>query len=86
MDYIYQADPDFPNELSPLQRAGVNVKVGDFITHVNGVDSKGATDLGELLPSHQGDLFGEQTDVERLCCRHDVTLRKFTSVERHVVR
>lgn len=35
---IYQSDPDFPDELSPLVRHDSRVREGDVITAINGVD------------------------------------------------
>lgn len=49
VDYIYKTDPDYPNEISPLLRQGVNMKKGDVITHINGDPSLGTQDIGELL-------------------------------------
>jgi tricorn protease len=36
IDHIFQADPDYPGELSPLAKTGVNVKEGDIILSING--------------------------------------------------
>ena len=49
IDYIYRADPDYPDGISPLARPGLNINPGDVITHVNGVSTLEATDIGELL-------------------------------------
>jgi tricorn protease len=52
--HIYQSDPDLPDELSPLRRYGVNVTVGDLITHVNGVATAEVAELGQLLRGQAG--------------------------------
>lgn len=49
IDYIYQADPDYPNQISPLAHLDVSVSVGDIITHVNGVATLSVTDVSALL-------------------------------------
>jgi tricorn protease len=38
IDYIYQADPDYPHERSPLADPALDVNVGDILTMINGVD------------------------------------------------
>lgn len=38
IDYIYQADPDYPHERSPLADPALDVNVGDVVTMINGVD------------------------------------------------
>ena len=37
IDYIYQTDPDYPDERSPLADPDLGIKAGDVITAVNGV-------------------------------------------------
>ncbi len=49
IDYIYQADPDYPDQLSPLDQPDVDVSVGDIITHVNGVETLSVPDVNALL-------------------------------------
>jgi tricorn protease len=49
IDYIYQADPDYPNERSPLDHPELDVQVGDVIEQVNGVSTLSANHLGQLL-------------------------------------
>ncbi len=46
---IYPADPDLPEERSPLERPGINVGEGDVVTAINGVETMTAPDLGMLL-------------------------------------
>ncbi|MDN5205461.1 S41 family peptidase [Fulvivirgaceae bacterium BMA10] len=54
IDYIYQADPDYPHEKSPLDDPYLDVKVGDVITSVNGKAALSALDIGELLRNQTG--------------------------------
>ena len=54
IDYIYKADPDYPNEKSPLDDPYLDVKVGDIITKVNGIDALSAVDIGELVRNESG--------------------------------
>ena len=49
IDYIYQADPDYPNEKSPLADPYLDIQKGDVITHVNGRSALVAIDIGELI-------------------------------------
>jgi len=55
IDYIYQADPDFPDERSPLDRPGLEVAAGDVITHINGVATISVPDIGALLRNQTGE-------------------------------
>lgn len=54
IDYIYKADPDYPDEKSPLDDPYLNVKVGDIITQVNGKDALSANDIGALIRNQVG--------------------------------
>ena len=49
IQYIYQVDPDYPDEKSPLDDPYYNINEGDVITQVNGVDALSALDIGELI-------------------------------------
>ena len=49
IDYIFKADPDYPNKKSPLDDPFLDIKEGDVITKVNGREALSATDIGELL-------------------------------------
>lgn len=55
IEYIYQSDPDYPSELSPLADPDLNVKVGDVIQSINGVALDGVMDPHLLLREQQGD-------------------------------
>ncbi len=54
IDYIYQADPDYPNEKSPLDDPYLDIAVGDIIRSVNGLNALSGNDLGELLRNQAG--------------------------------
>ena len=54
IDYIYQADPDYPNRKSPLDDPYLDIKAGDVITKVNGKEALTAMDIGELLRNEAG--------------------------------
>ena len=54
IDYIYQADPEFPNRKSPLDDPYLDIKAGDVITKVNGKEALTAMDIGELLRNEAG--------------------------------
>ncbi len=49
IDYIYKADPDYPDEKSPLDDPYLGIQEGDIITSVNGRAALSATDMGELI-------------------------------------
>ncbi len=49
IDYIYQSDPDYPEEMSPLSDPSLNVHDGDVIQSVNGIEALAAADIGALL-------------------------------------
>ncbi|RYG22631.1 protease, partial [bacterium] len=51
---IYQGDPDYPETLSPLVRPGVDLKVGDAIVAINGVETLSAPELMALLRNQAG--------------------------------
>ncbi|MBD0778047.1 PD40 domain-containing protein [Maribacter sp. ANRC-HE7] len=53
IDYIYKADPDYPDEKSPLDDPYLDVKVGDIITDVNGKPALSALDMGELIRNQE---------------------------------
>jgi tricorn protease len=54
IDYIYKADPDFPNRKSPLDDPYLDIKEQDVVTKVNGRDALTAMDIGELLRNQTG--------------------------------
>lgn len=54
IDYIYKADPDYPDERSPLDQPELLIEAGDIITHINGVSTLSTIDIGELLRNQAG--------------------------------
>jgi len=54
IDYIYKADPDYPDEKSPLDDPYLDIRVGDVITNVNGKSALSAVDIGELIRNQVG--------------------------------
>jgi tricorn protease len=54
IDYIYQSDPDYPTEMSPLADPELEVSAGDVITAVNGVETLSAPHIGALLRGQVG--------------------------------
>jgi tricorn protease len=49
IDYIYQSDPDYPEEMSPLADPDLDINVGDVIEAVNGVEALAVDHIGALL-------------------------------------
>lgn len=49
IEYIYKADPDYPNGISPLSDPDLDVNVGDVITHINGESLLSQNDIGAML-------------------------------------
>jgi tricorn protease len=54
VEHIYRADPDLPDEISPLARPDVGMSEGDVILAVNGVPSLSAPDANTLLRNTAG--------------------------------
>lgn len=54
VDRIYQSDPDDPQLVAPLAKPGVELKVGDVITMVNGVAATSVPDISMLLRNRVG--------------------------------
>ena len=54
VDHIYRNDPDYPEELSPLARPEVDVKVGSIIQSINGVDVLSVDHINRLLRGQAG--------------------------------
>ena len=54
IEYIYQSDPDYPDEMSPLADPALGVRAGQVITAVNGVAVLTAPDIGALLRNQEG--------------------------------
>ena len=54
IQHIYVTDPDYPDQLSPLAKPGLNIHEGDIITAINGVSVLGADDPAVLLKNQAG--------------------------------
>lgn len=54
IDYIYKADPDYPNTKSPLDDPYLDIRIGDVIININGKPSLSASDIGELIRNQVG--------------------------------
>ena len=51
---IYRADPDYPDEKSPLDDPYLKIREGDVITRVNGKPALEAPDVGALIRNQEG--------------------------------
>ena len=58
IDYIYQTDPDFPDELSPLADPDLDIREGDVIVSINGRET--------LSVRHPNALLRNQSDRQVL--------------------
>jgi tricorn protease len=54
IDYIYQNDPDYPDELSPLADPDLGIENYDVIQMINGIDTLSVRHIGALLRNQQG--------------------------------
>jgi len=54
IDYVYQTDPDYPDEMSPLADPDLDIRNGDVIELVNGVSTLSVTDIGALIRNQAG--------------------------------
>lgn len=54
VEHVYRTDPDEPSKLSPLARAGVEVKDGEVIEAINGVPTLSVADPALLLRNKTG--------------------------------
>ena len=54
IDHIYQSDPDYPDEMAPLEDPDLDVYAGDVIEAINGVATLDVSDIGALLRNQQG--------------------------------
>ena len=54
VEYVYQADPDYPDERSPLADPELGIDAGDLIVAVNGAATLEVPHLGSLLRNQVG--------------------------------
>jgi tricorn protease len=73
IDAIYRSDPDWPEERGPLQRPGVDVRVGDVIVAVDGTPTAGLQGLGALLRGKADQPV--RLGLKRGRARHDTIVR-----------
>lgn len=52
--HVFEHDPDYPDAAAPLARPGVNVRDGDLIIEINGINPLEAPDPGALLRAKAG--------------------------------
>lgn len=55
IDYVYRADPDYPDEMSPLADPYLGISEGDVIVAVNGVGTLDVPHMGALLRNQVGE-------------------------------
>jgi len=54
IDHIYQSDPDYPDEMSPLADPYLDISEGDVIESINGRSTLDVPDIGALLRNQAG--------------------------------
>ncbi|MFC2160051.1 S41 family peptidase [Acidobacteriota bacterium] len=54
IDYIYQSDPDYPAELSPLADPDLDIKEGDIVVSINGQSTLSVKHPNALLRNQAG--------------------------------
>ena len=54
IEHIYKADPDYPNQKSPLDDPYLDIENGDVILSVNGIPTLSVSDIGSLLRNQVG--------------------------------
>ncbi|MDM7862108.1 S41 family peptidase [Alteromonas sp. ASW11-36] len=82
--HIYRHDPELPAQASPLNKPGVDVVIGDVITHVNGMPISNTAGLVKSLRNQAGqqvlltiarDSQSHQTVVKPVSANTDFMLR-----------
>jgi len=54
IDHIYKSDPDYPDEQSPLAMPWLDIKEGDAIINIDGIDVKSYPSTNKLLANKAG--------------------------------
>jgi tricorn protease len=54
IEHIYRSDPDYPESVSPLERAGLRIHDGDVITAVDNIGLDQVPDIAVLLANKVG--------------------------------
>jgi tricorn protease len=75
VQHIYRTDPDRPDKLSPLLRAGAEMTDGDVITAINGVGVLSVTQVNELLRDKAGEQVLVSYHHKSDSASHDVVVK-----------
>ena len=78
IDYIYKADPDYPDTRSPLDDPFLDIRAGDIITHINGKPSLESLDIGELIRNQIGKQV--KLKVKRASTSRDIIVEPIGSM------
>lgn len=81
IDYIYQSDPDYPDEKSPLSHPSIALTKGDVITHIDGVSVLDAPDMQALLR----DKAGKQVRIA-VANKGDFIIKPMSSGQESILR
>lgn len=54
ISHIYKGDPNYPNDISPLAKPGLDIAEGDVITTINGVSTLSEPSPNKLLENQVG--------------------------------
>ena len=70
VDHIYNSDPDYPDQLSPLSQPDVQIEEKTVIRKMNGVDVNSVSHINELLREQVGrqvllEVVGPEDDASR---------------------
>ncbi|EAQ99661.1 S41 family peptidase [Maribacter sp. HTCC2170] len=80
IEHIYRADPDYPDEKSPLDDPFLDIRVGDVITGINGKQALSAVDIGELIRNQQGKQV--RIEIKRGTVKKNVIVKPIGSTYR----
>ncbi|MEL4307726.1 S41 family peptidase [Joostella sp. CR20] len=80
IEHIYKADPDYPDEKSPLDNPALDINVGDIITAIDGQDVINTTDIGALIRNKENKqvrltIKGKAEDVIVKPIKNEYSLR-----------
>ncbi len=77
IDYIFQVDPDYPEEKSPLDDPYLDVEEGDIITSINGTPTLSVIDIGALIRNQVGKQV--RLSLKRGDKKHDIIVKPIGS-------
>lgn len=86
VDHLYRADPDYPDELSPLARPAVQVEEGDVIEAINGVATLSVVDPGALLRDQAGEQVRLRVRSPQEAASRDVVVTAISAAEERDLR